>query len=109
MMKINTNLSPPKEGDLFKIIEFHGATFEIKYRYYEDIDRKYDPVEIYPDFIKLPIYTSDGYPFVTLMQSPCEHFEITNDCSDHDCGSCKYMERGDELIAICRCPKRKLD
>ncbi len=97
----------PIEGDLFKIIELHGATFEIKYGYYEDIDRKYDPVAIYPDFIKNPTYTSDGYPFVTLMQSPCEHFKRTGD--EDDCGNCKYMERGDELIAVCRCPKRKLE
>ena len=109
MIKINTNLSPPREGDLYKNIELHGAVFEIRYGYYEDIDRKYDPVEIYPDFIKNPVYTNEGYPFITLMQSPCEHFEITGNNSDADCGSCKYMERGDELIALCKCPKRKLE
>ncbi len=49
---IKSNSSPPREGDLFKIIELHGATFEIRYGYYEDIDRKYDPVVIYPDFVK---------------------------------------------------------
>ena len=107
-MKINTNLSPPKEGDLFKIIELHGATFEIKYGYYEDIDRKYDPVEIYPDFIENPIYTDDGFPFITLMQSPCQHFKRINDDPEHDCGNCEYMERGDELIAVCRCPKNQV-
>ena len=108
MIKINTNSSPPKEGDIFKLIELHGATFEIKYGYYEDIDRKYDPVEIYPDFIENPIYTDDGFPFITLMQSPCQHFKRINDDPEHDCGNCEYMERGDELIAVCRCPKNQV-
>lgn len=98
----------PREGDLFKVIELHGVTFEIRYGYYEDIDRKYLPVEIYPDFIKNPIYTKDGYPFITLMQAPCEHYKKTNNDSDRDCGNCKFMERGDELIAVCRCPKNKI-
>lgn len=105
-MKNSTNLKFSREGNLYKTIELYGASFEIKYGYYEDIDRKYDPVAIYPDFIKKPVYTSDGYPFITLMQSPCEHFERKSD--DDDCGSCNYMERGDDLIAICRCPKRRI-
>jgi len=92
----------PKEGDLYKIIELHGATFEIRYGFYEETDRQFEPIEIYPDFIKAPVYTNDGFPFVTLMQSPCEHYERRTDDPDRDCGSCRHMERGDELIAVCR-------
>ena len=103
----NGNTPANKEGDLFKVIKLHGTTFEIRYGYYEDIDRQYDPYEVYPDFIKEPMYTNDGYPFVTLMQSPCEHFDGHGKGVDHDCGSCIYMERGDELIAVCRCPQNK--
>ncbi len=106
---INANIQNNKhrEGELFKVIELHGATFEIRYGYYEETDRQFDPVEIYPDFIKNPIYTNDGFPFVTLMQEPCEHFKKLTDDPDCDCSNCKHMERGDELIAVCRCDSRR--
>ena len=107
--EINANAKPPtpKEGDLFKVIELHGNRFEIRYGYYEEIDGQFEPIEIYPDFLKDPVYTKDGYPFVTLMQAPCEHYKKCTDDPDHDCSNCKYMERGEELIAVCRCPHRK--
>ena len=106
---INENSKPPvpKEGELFKVIRLHGATFEIRYGYYEEGDRQFEPVEIYPDFLKNPIYTNDGFPFVTLMQAPCENFKKLTDDPDRDCGNCRYMERGDELIAVCRCESRR--
>ena len=100
----------PKEGDLFKVIKLHGETFEIRYGYYEEIDRQNEPMEIYPNFIENPVYTDDGFPFVTQMQEPCEHYKKKGTDSDRDCGSCAYMEYGDELIAVCRCKKnRKID
>lgn len=99
--------TPPKEGDLFKVIELHGARFEIKYGYYEEIERQHEPIEIYPDFVRDPVYTDDGFPFVTLMQDACENYETDAGDHDHDCISCVYMEPGDELIAVCRCPKNK--
>ena len=107
--EINVSSKPPtpKEGELFKVIELHGAVFEIRYGYYEETDRQFEPVEIYPDFIKNPIYTNDGFPFVTLMQEPCEHFKKLSDDPDRDCSNCRYMERGDELIAVCRCDSRR--
>ena len=107
--EINASSKPPtpKEGELFKVIELHGATFEIRYGYYEETDRQFEPVEIYPDFIKNPIYTNDGFPFVTLMQEPCEHFKKLTDDPDCDCSNCRHMERGDELIAVCRCDSRR--
>ena len=98
---------PHAEGDLYKVIELYGCTFEIRYGYYEDIDRLHAPIEIYTDFVKNPVYTNDGFPFITLMQSPCKHYKRTNDDPDRDCGNCMHMERGDELIAVCRCPKNK--
>ena len=97
----------PKEGDLYKVIELHGKAFEIRYGYYEEIDRKYEPMEIYPDFLQNPVYTADEYPFVTLMQEACRHFQCRSREPELDCGNCKYMERGDELIAVCRCPQNK--
>ena len=97
----------PAEGDLFKRIELYGNMFEIRYGYYEEIDRIHDPIEIYPDFIKNPVYTDDGFPFVTLMQEPCQSFQPKNSDPERDCGNCKYMKRGDELIAVCRCPRNQ--
>ncbi len=97
----------PREGDLFKVIELHGARFEIRYGYYEEIERHHEPMEIYPDFIKNPVYTIDGFPFVTLMQDACKNYEACAKGIEHDCSSCIYMERGDELIAVCRCEKNK--
>ena len=62
--------TPPKEGDLFKIIQIHGKTFEIRYGFYEERDRLgrfAEPIEIYPDFIKETIYELDAPPrhFIT--------------------------------------------
>ena len=48
-----------KEGDLYKVITAYGRSFEIKYGYYEEIDRKnpnVEPMEIYPNFIEKPVY-----------------------------------------------------
>lgn len=105
--EVKTNLSPPRENDLYKIVELHGRTFEIRYGYYEDIDRKYDPVPIYPDFIANPVLTDDGYPFITYMQDGCEHYEREAQGDEPDCYTCIHMERGDELIGVCRCKARK--
>lgn len=102
-------MKKPIEGDLFKIISLHGRTFEIRYGYYEDYERKSEfsePIPIYPDFLKNPVYTEDGYPFVTHMQSLCEHgnsYYIEGCCSD-----CSHFEDGDDFIGICICDKRRL-
>ena len=106
-LKMNVVSEKPKEGDLYRAIELYGKTFEIRYGYYEEIDRQYDPMEIYPDFLQNPVYTKDGYPFVTLMQEPCQYFKKRGKEPEEDCENCKYMERGEELIALCRCPQNK--
>lgn len=98
---------PPREGDLYKTVTLHGKTFEIRYGYYEEIDREHDPVPIYPDFMRAPVQTDDGAPFVTLMQDACGDYRPRGRGSDRDCGSCVYMERGDELIAVCRCQRQR--
>ena len=103
----DTKQCAKREGDLFKVIELHGARFEIRYGYYEEIERQHEPMEIYPDFIKNPVYTKEGFPFVTLMQDACNNYKAANKDFGNDCSSCIYMERGDELIAVCRCPKNR--
>ena len=100
----------PKEGDLYKVFTAYGKTFEIRYGYYEEIDRhsKYnDPIEIYPNFIDNPVYTDDGIPFTTAMQDPCKYFKGQKD-EDSTCYHCSYYEKCEELLGICICPKNKM-
>ena len=99
----------PKEGDLFKIIQLYGTTFEIRYGFYEERDRhnRYaEPMEIYPDFIKNPQHTSDGTPFVTAMQNPCALFKGKKD-EDSTCDDCAFYQHCEEMLGICACPKNK--
>ncbi len=93
------------EGELYKILNIDGCIFEIKYGYYEECDRKnpvVEPMPIYPDFIKNPVYTSDGSPFVTKMQDVCRYYN-GKDIVDKECAECEYYRHGDELIGICTC------
>lgn len=97
------------EGTRYKTIELYGNTFEIKYGYYEDYERESEfgePLPIYPDFIKQPLYTSDGYPFVTKMLSMCEHGK--SEFRDACCAECPYYLHGADMIGICRCEENRL-
>jgi hypothetical protein len=107
-MEKNKNNPIIKEGDLYKVINTFGKTFELYYGYYEEQDRygKYnEPIEIYPDFRKNPIYTDDGLPFVTAMQDTCEHYIKIKDTTDR-CIDCKYYQKGEELFGLCKCKAR---
>ena len=97
-----------KEGELYKIIEAHGKTFEIYYGYYDEADRqnpKVEPMEMYPNFVKAPVYTEEGIPFAVAMQSPCKHFKGEADV-DNTCYQCAYYERCEELLGLCKCKAR---
>ncbi len=99
----------PKEGDLFKIIELCGKTFEIRYGFYEERDRhtQYaEPIAIYPDFTAQPAYTDDGIPFITAIQSPCKNFDGKQD-ENSSCEDCGYYLHGEELLGTCTCPINK--
>ena len=101
--------SQHKEGELYKIIEAHGKTFEIYYGYYDEADRQnpyVEPMEMYPDFILTPVYTEKGVPFATAMQAPCEHFKGEVD-ADNTCYQCAYYEKCEELLGVCTCPKKQ--
>ena len=100
----------PKEGELFKIIEIHGKTFEIRYGFYEEGDRhtQYaEPMEIYPDFVKEPEYTDCGRPFITAIQVPCESFSGEKD-ENSSCADCYFYEQGEELLGVCNCPDNRI-
>lgn len=101
----------PQEGDLFKVIESHGKTFEIRYGFYEERDRynQYaEPMAIYPNFEEHPTFTDAGVPFVTAMQNPCEHFAGTRD-DNSSCEDCAFYRHSEELLGTCVCPNRRQD
>lgn len=102
----------PKEGALYKVITAYGRSFEIRYGYYEEIDRQnpyVEPMEMYPNFIENPLYTEDGVPFVTAMQAVCGHFKLGRGENDEDntCFHCTYFEPCEELLGVCRCKTRR--
>ena len=95
------------DGDLYKNIHIQGKTFEIRYGYYEEFERsRSEPVPIYPDFIAEPIYTEDGYPFVTAMQESCELFD-GND-RELGCYGCRHFHECEDLIGICESEAKKM-
>ena len=98
-----------KEGDLYKTVNLYGHIFELYYGYYEECERHnplVEPMPIYPDFIKEPKYTDEGFPFVTKMQDACKHYKGSRS-KFNDCAECEYYKHGDELIGICTCLKNK--
>ena len=98
-----------KEGELYRIIEAHGKTFEIYYGYYDEADRQnpyVEPMEMYPNFVEAPVYTEKGIPFVTAMQPPCRYFNGVSDV-DNTCYQCAYYERCEELLGLCTCPHNR--
>lgn len=97
-----------KEGELYKVVTTFGKTFELRYGYYEECDRQSplcDPIVIYPDFTKGPVYTDEGTPFVTMMQDACGSYSgEAKRTADTTCAECKYFGRGEDWIGICACP-----
>ncbi len=96
-----------KEGELYKLVTVFGRTFELRYGYYEDYERESrynEPIPIYPDFVKNPEYTADGYPFVTEMQPACRHYDSESD--EDICFRCRHFIKGVELFGICKCRER---
>lgn len=107
----NTLSQPPNcnEGDLFKRLQIEGREFEIYYGYYEDIEREnplVEPMPIYPDFLKEPQYTADGFPFVTKMQDACEHYKGNKE-KFKECAECEYYKHCEDLIGVCTNLNRK--
>ena len=102
---------PHKEGELYKAVTTFGKTFELRYGYYEECDRRSplcNPIVIYPDFLEGPVYTDNGEPFVTMMQDACKSYRgEAKRTPDTTCAECKYFQRGEDWFGICDCPKNK--
>ncbi len=95
-----------RDGDLYKIMDIHGVSFEIRYGYYEEFERDHhDPVPIYPDLATEPRYTPYGRPLVTAMQNACDSFEGAD--PELGCYGCKYYKEENDLIGTCQNEKRR--
>ncbi len=94
---------PPKEGDLYKTIKIDRFTFELRFGYYADYERKTgEPVVVYPDLNEQKLYTQDGRRLVTAIQDPCDYYEAANPMvlGDCCCDCIHYRHPGDD-IGIC--------
>lgn len=98
--------SPPKEGDVYKIIRIGDHVFELRFGYYADFERECgEPVVVYPDLIRERRYTSEGNRIVTAVQDSCKYYEVpTHKESDDCCGDCTHFStQCDDDIGICKC------
>ena len=98
-----------KEGELYRVLRAHGKEFAIYYGYYGEEDRIHpnrEPIEVYPNFKDAPVYTKEGIPFATAMQTPCAHFRGEPD-DDNTCYQCAYYVGCEELLGVCRCEARR--
>ena len=104
-------MTEKQDGALCKIVEIDGVTFPIYYGYQSDGERLrgWEPTPQYPDFRREPRYTADGFPFVTVDQDVCEQFAPKPEISSEGwCNDCRDLERCEEFIGLCRCPKNRL-
>lgn len=93
----------PEEGDLYKVIEIDRYTFELRYGYYEEFERKNGfPVVIFPDLEKERLYTGDGYRLVTQVQDCCEYYSTETSPPEEWCSDCIYFVNDENEIGICR-------
>ena len=101
-------ISIPKEGDLYREVTIHGKTFRLLYGFYEDFEREgplNEPMPVYPDFVKDPMYAPGGQPLVTAIQDACRFF-LGRPGGD-SCGDCSYFRKEEELFGLCHCPKNQ--
>ncbi len=100
-----------REGDIYMVISVRDKSFEIKYGYYEDFEREcQEPIPIFPDLAKCPVYTECGYKIVTQVQMPCEYFKLKSEqFSEEWCGSCKHFEDEHSMISVCTCQRNNIN
>lgn len=101
---MNKPNAPNAEGELYRVYNVDGYTFEIRYGYYEESERgRIDPLPVFPDFIKKPVYTKDGRPLVTVIQPPCNYYKPISNQKEDWCGDCGYYADASSEISLCNC------
>ncbi len=100
--------SPPKEGDIYKIVSIDEHTFELRYGYYEEFERGGDPVVLYPDLEARPLYTREGKRIVSAIQNVCGHYlHPVGRTPENCCYTCSHYQNKKEDISICGCEKQR--
>lgn len=99
----------PKEGDLYAAVQIEHHRFEIRYGYYEEFERASgEPVAVYPDLAKNPVYTKDGFSIVTAIQETCKHYNSAENKKPEDyCYTCRFYEKPQDEISVCKCQARR--
>ncbi len=101
----------PREGDLFNVFRVGGYTFEIRYGHYTEAERDAanEPVPIYPDLDKSPLYNEDGFRITNCISEGCRHFTAKSPkCEELQCLYCIHYDTSVCLdIGICRCKKKR--
>ena len=98
-----------REGDLYHTITLGDIQFEIRYGYTCENERElWGPSPIYPDFIKTPVISKEGLPFVTAFQDICPHYEAhQNPSGEQWCCDCIYFKKIEKEFGLCRCEKNR--
>ncbi len=101
----------PREGDLFSVFLVGGHAFEIRYGHYTDEERAAgnEPVPIYPNLDKSPLYNEEGFRITNCISEGCRHFTAKRPkCIERQCIYCTYYDTSVCLdIGICRCEKQR--
>ena len=76
-----------------------GVLLEIPLCYDERTGRE---IEIYPDFVKDPVYTPEGCPVLFTGEDACAYAQASDGATCIDCGSCQfYRQKPGALIGVC--------
>ncbi len=98
----------PNEGDLYKTYQVENHIFHIHYGYYAENERgRVEPLPIFPDLKKTPLFTASGAPVITSLQKPCGEYSPKDLHRKEDwCGDCIHYSGGKEELGICKNPDR---
>lgn len=105
-VQLTTGPQLPQEGDLYRQVNISGRIFRIFYGYYEDFERAWhDPMPVYLDFLRDPVYTKEGQPIVTGMQDICCSYNGSE--NGDSCITCDHFSPQEDLFGLCTCPQKK--
>lgn len=107
---MNSAAQIPTEGQLYKVIQIDEHKFELRYGYHDEEERQhFHPVVLFPDLSEAPCRTRDGYPIVTAVQDPCDHYTVPPGQEPEQwCADCIYYPGVHHEMGICSCEQRRL-